>query len=517
MPENFDTDILVIGGGINGVGIARDAAGRGFKVTLCEQNDLASGTSSASTKLVHGGLRYLEQYAFKLVRAALSEREVLMTAAPHIITPLRFILPHSPGVRPGWLIRLGLFLYDHLGTREKLPGSGNLTLTNSDLGAALNPELKTASYYSDCWVDDSRLVVLNARDAASRGAKILTRTACTSASARDDGNGWDIRLRNTVTGAESVLRAKIVVNAAGPWAEGCLSNVIGEARVTPMRLVKGSHIVVPKMFEHDSAYIFQNPDRRIVFAIPYEGDYTMIGTTDEDFTGDLGTVSPSREEIDYLCATSNRFFERQITSEDIVWRFAGVRPLLADGAGSAKEATRGYRLDIQNIAGNSVLMSVLGGKITTYRKLAEQAVDQLVRICGRNEEPWTARVPLPGGGIPSGDLEAFIHKKKRAYGWLPGRVVERYARSYGSEIDILVGPAESLDDMGMDFGGGLYEREVQYLIDVEWAAKAEDVLWRRTKLGVAGGEAIHEKLSAWFNAGADDEALNTQEECNEAV
>lgn len=502
MPENFGADIFVIGGGVNGAGIARDAAGRGFKVTLCEQNDLASGTSSASTKLVHGGLRYLEHYEFKLVRAALSEREVLMAAAPHIITPLRFVLPHSPGVRPGWLIRLGLFLYDHLGTRQKLPGSGSIKLTESDIGASLNPDLKTASYYSDCWVDDSRLVVLNAQDAASRGAKILTRTACTSASVRDDGHGWDIRVRNTATGAERELSAKVVVNAAGPWAESCLSGVVRDARVTSMRLVKGSHIVIPKMFEHDGAYIFQNPDRRIVFAIPYEGDYTMIGTTDEDFTGDLGSVLPSREEIDYLCATSNRFFKRQISSDDIVWRFAGVRPLLADGAGSAKEATRDYRLDVQNIGEDAVLLSVLGGKITTYRKLAEQAVDQLVRLCRRNEGPWTATAPLPGGDIPSGDLDAFTHEKKRAYDWLPSHVVERYARSYGSEIDKVIGPAESLEDMGMDLGEGLYEREVQYLIDFEWAANAEDILWRRTKLGVTGGEALVQKLSDWFASGS---------------
>ena len=502
MPESFDADIFVIGGGINGVGIARDAAGRGFSVTLCEQNDLASGTSSASTKLVHGGLRYLEHYEFKLVRAALSEREVLMASAPHIISPLRFVLPHSPGVRPGWLIRLGLFLYDHLGKREKLPGSGNIKLTESDVGASLNPNLRTASCYSDCWVDDSRLVVLNAQDAASCGAKILTRTTCTSACVRENDRGWRVRVRDTATGAERELSAKVIVNAAGPWAESCLSGVVQDARVTSMRLVRGSHIVVPKMFGHDSAYIFQNPDRRIVFAIPYEGDYTMIGTTDEDFSGDLGNVSPSHKEIDYLCATANRFFKRQISSEDIVWQFAGVRPLLADGAGSAKEVTRDYRLDVQNVGRGAVLLSVLGGKITTYRKLAEQAVDQLVQLCGREEGPWTATASLPGGDIPAGDLDAFTEEKKRAYEWLPSSVVERYARSYGSEIDKVIGPAESVDDMGIDFGSGLYEHEVQYLIDFEWAANAEDILWRRTKLGVAGGEALVQNLSDWFDSGA---------------
>ena len=503
---DFDTEIFVIGGGINGAGIARDAAGRGFHVTLCEQNDLASGTSSASTKLIHGGLRYLEHYEFKLVRSALNEREVLLAAAPHIIKPMRFILPQSPGVRPAWLIRLGLFIYDHLGARKKLPGSGALKLFGSPFGNPLNPELTTASFYSDCWVDDSRLVVLNVRDAVARGAKILTRTTCVSASPRAQGDGWNVRLRDTVTGVETSMTAKIIVNAAGPWAEGCLENVVERAKVTPMRLVKGSHIVVPKMFDHDSAYIFQNPDRRIVFAIPYENDFTMIGTTDEDFDGDLAHISASEAEIEYLCETSNRFFGKQISKDDIVWKFAGVRPLLGGGAGSAKEVTRDYRLDVQDLGNNSVLLSVLGGKITTYRKLAEQAVDRLVQECGRDADAWTAQAPLPGGDIPSGDIAAFISEMQEKYSWLPADVVARYVRLYGSDTDALINPAESLDDMGEYFGAGLYEHEVQYLVDREWARNAEDILWRRTKLGVVGGVEVAEKLCRWFDAGAADEA-----------
>ena len=498
--SDFDTDIFVIGGGINGAGIARDAAGRGFRVTLCEQNDLASGTSSASSKLIHGGLRYLEHYEFKLVRAALNEREVLLAAAPHIIKPMRFILPQSPGVRPAWLIRLGLFIYDHLGERKKLPGSGALKLTGSPVGDPLKSALASASFYSDCWVDDSRLVVLNVRDAAARGAKVLTRTTCVSAKARDKDDGWNVRLRDTITGVETSMTAKIVVNAAGPWAEGCLENVVDRAKVTPMRLVKGSHIVVPKMFDHDSSYIFQNPDRRIVFAIPYENDFTMIGTTDEDYDGDLASISPSEAELDYLCETSNRYFTNPISKDDNVWKFAGVRPLLGGGGGSAKEVTRDYRLDVQHLGNNAVLLSVLGGKITTYRKLAEQAVDRLVQECGRNEGSWTAQTPLLGGDIPSGDIGAFTREMQGRYSWLPPEVVARYARLYGSDMGAVIGPAEKLEDMGLNFGAGLYEREVQYLVDREWATNAEDILWRRTKLGIVGGVEVTRKLSRWFDA-----------------
>ena len=498
--KDFDADLLVIGGGINGVGIARDAAGRGLDVVLCEKGDLAGGTSSTSTKLIHGGLRYLEHYEFKLVRSALSEREVLLKAAPHIVSPLRFILPQSPGVRPAWLIRIGLFLYDHLGGRERLPGSGSITLTGSPYGAPLKPELQKAAYYSDCWVDDSRLVALNALDASERGATILTRTECVQAAPDADGQGWQVTLVDHNDASRRHLHVRVVVNAAGPWAERCLGEVIDGVPATVMRLVRGSHIVVPKLFDHDSAYIFQNPDRRIVFAIPYEHDFTMIGTTDDDFNGDLDHVKASDYEIDYLCETANRFFAQPISKDDIVWAFSGVRPLLGGGGDQAKEVTRDYRLDLQKAVSGSAVLSVLGGKITTYRKLAEQAVTKLEGIFNTGKDAWTATATLPGGDIANADIDAFIAKAAATYSWLPSDLLRRFAIAYGTRMSVLLESVTNRDAMGAQVCPGLFECEIRYLVDHEWAKTAEDILWRRTKLGLHADQDAVSRLQDWMAA-----------------
>ncbi len=495
--NGFDADLLIIGGGINGAGIARDAAGRGLRVVLCEKGDLASGTSSASTKLIHGGLRYLEHYEFGLVRAALLEREVLLGNAPHIIWPLRFILPQSPGVRPAWLIRLGLFLYDHLGARKRLPGSGTFSLTDTPQGAPLKPGLTKAAYYSDCWVDDARLVVLNALDAKERGAKILTRTECLRAV--PEGKGWRAVLLDRRTGKEREVHARVVVNAAGPWAETCMTDVIDGAPVTSLRLVSGSHIIVPRLFDHDDAYIFQNPDRRIVFAIPYEHDFTMIGTTDEDFNGNLDEVRASDREVDYLLETANRFFQQQITKDDIARSFSGVRPLLGGGTDDAKAVTRDYRLDLGRSTEGAPVMSVLGGKITTYRKLAERAVAGLATILDMRAGSWTATAALPGGDAANGDMDAYARTLAERYPWLSEDLRQRYVRTYGTRTAALLQGAHSMADMGREFGAGLYEREVRYLVAEEWAVTAEDILWRRTKLGLHGGKTLADELQRWLD------------------
>ena len=493
----FDYDVMIIGGGINGVGIARDAAGRGLKTGLCEKGDLAGATSSASTKLVHGGLRYLENYEFGLVRASLQEREVLMAAAPHIISPLQFILPHSPGVRPYWLIRLGLFIYDHLGGREKLPASGPLDLRGSAYGSPLDAGFAKATYYYDCWVDDARLTVLNAMDARERGADILTRTQCVQATPLPEGGGWEVVLRDMTRGALHKRTARMVVNAAGPWASHCLDAVIEDMRPQATRLVRGSHIVVPKLFDHDSAYIFQNPDKRIVFAIPYEKDFTLIGTTDEDFKGNLDKVQASAAELDYICQTANRFFTRQISQADIVWSYAGVRPLLGGGE-EAKKVSRDYQLDVQRTASGAVALSVLGGKITTYRKLAEKAVSKICQLFGETRPAWTARVPLPGGDVEGADMKAFIARMAAAYDFLPAGLLERYALAYGSRLPEMLGQASSLADLGAELCPHLYEQEVRYLLAHEWAVTAEDILWRRTKLGLHAAAGDVKRLDSWI-------------------
>jgi glycerol-3-phosphate dehydrogenase len=494
-------DIVVVGGGINGAGIARDAAGRGLSVLLCEKNDLASATSSASTKLIHGGLRYLEYYEFRLVREALIEREVLLRAAPHIIWPLRFVLPHNKGLRPAWMIRLGLFLYDHLGGRKLLPASEGIDLRQHPAGAPLDAGLRKAFVYSDCWVQDSRLVVLNAMDAAERGAEVLTRVECLSA--RREGGLWRVVLRDRRSGARREVTARALVNAAGPWTAEFIQQRAGLSNAQSLRLVKGSHIVVPKLFDHAFPYIFQNPDGRIVFAIPYEDDFTLIGTTDVDFTGDAAEVAITEEETRYLCDAVNAYFKRKIAPADVVWTYSGVRPLYDDAAESASSATRDYVLQLDHRDGQAPLLSVFGGKITTFRKLAEHALAKLEEALGPLGQPWTAGATLPGGDMPNADFEGCLERFRQAHPWLPAALARRYLRNYGTRAERLLDGATSLEGLGDLLGDGLYAAELSYLMRAEWAQSAEDVLWRRSKMGLHVGEATKQKIEAWFGQQGD--------------
>ncbi|MBU9561586.1 glycerol-3-phosphate dehydrogenase [Burkholderia multivorans] len=494
-------DLLVVGGGINGAGIARDAAGRGLSVLLCEQDDLASHTSSASTKLIHGGLRYLEYKEFGLVRKALQERETLLRAAPHIMWPLRFVMPHMPNLRPAWLIRIGLFLYDHLAKRELLPGSRGIDMRRHAAGAPLVDSIRRGFVYSDGWVDDARLVVLNALDAKERGAEILTRTKLVSAERRSDE--WEARLQQP-DGAIRVVRARAIANAAGPWVGDVLHGALGRGAHHSVRLVKGSHIVTRRLFDHDHAYIFQNPDKRIIFAIPYERDFTLIGTTDVEYTSDPARVAIDRDETQYLCDSINRYFKRKISPADVHWTYSGVRPLLEDeNAANASAVTRDYRLEMDDGEG-APLLSVFGGKITTFRKLAEEAGDMLCRALDRDAPAWTAGAPLPGGDIANAKFDAFADAFAKRHRWLPAPLARRYARAYGTRAARVVGNAQSLADLGAEIVPGLFEAELRYLRDTEWATCAQDVLWRRSKLGlhVAPGtlDAASTALDAWFAA-----------------
>ncbi len=490
-------DIVVVGGGINGVGIARDAAGRGLSVLLCEKSDLASATSSASTKLIHGGLRYLEYYEFRLVREALIEREVLLRAAPHIIWPMRFVLPHNKGLRPAWMIRLGLFLYDHLGGRKMLPPCEAIDLRRHPAGAPLAADLSKAFVYSDCWVQDSRLVVLNALDARERGAEVLTRVECVSA--RREGPNWRVVLRDRRDGNQREVEARALVNAAGPWTAEFIEQRAGLNKAKSLRLVKGSHIVVRRLFEHEFPYIFQNPDGRIVFAIPYENDFTLIGTTDVDFEGELGQVSISEDEVAYLCAAVNAYFTRKIRPEDVVWSYSGVRPLYDDEAESASSATRDYVLELDQGAGRAPLLSVFGGKITTYRRLAEQALEKLEDALGPLGAPWTAAVPLPGGDIPDADFEGYLKGFCDGHPWLPTDLARRYLRAYGTRTERLIDGATGLEGLGEHLGDGLYAAEVDYLVRFEWVESADDLLWRRSKLGLHVSDETRQRLAAWLD------------------
>ncbi|MEM7696611.1 MAG: glycerol-3-phosphate dehydrogenase [Pseudomonadota bacterium] len=474
-------DVFVIGGGINGCGIARDLAGRGYATALAEKVDFASGTSSWSTKLIHGGLRYLEHYEFRLVREALLEREVLWGMAPHIIWPLRFVLPHHKGLRPKWLLRTGLFLYDNLGGRKALPGTKTLNLAKDPAGAPLTDDFATAFEYSDCWVDDSRLVVLNARDAADRGATIYARTEVTSV--RPDGDLWEITLR-AADGAITTTRARAVVNAAGPWVDKVLGQSFGRNDAKNVRLVQGSHIVIRQKFAHDKAYIFQNADKRIIFAIPYEDDFTLVGTTDRDFEGDPRDAKITPEETRYLCEAASAYFKEPVRENDIVWTYSGVRPLYDDGASAAQEATRDYVLKRDGGEGKPVSLNVFGGKLTTYRKLAEAAVAELSAALGEKGKPWTGSAPLPGGHFPLAESKTYHKRLLEAYPFVPEALAKRLARLYGTRADAILKGAGGLDGLGRCFGADLYAREVQYLVDHEWARTAEDVLWRRTKLGL---------------------------------
>jgi glycerol-3-phosphate dehydrogenase len=498
-------DLLVVGGGINGAGIARDAAGRGLSVVLVEKDDLAAHTSSASTKLIHGGLRYLEHYEFGLVRKALLEREVLLRSAPHLMSPLRFVMPHDPSMRPAWMIRTGIWLYDHLARREVLPGSAAIRLASHPAGAPLKPVFERAYTYYDGRVDDARLVVLSARDAADRGAVVLTRTEAVSAAPAD--GGWHVRLGGP-QGGERTVHARALVNATGPWATRFLDQALQQRGTRSLRLVRGSHIVVPKRFEHDMAYVFQGPDRRIVFAIPYESDFTLIGTTDTEHDADLDQVQASADEIAYLCERANRYFRSPISPADVVWHYAGVRPLLDDEAGDPAAVTRDYLLEFSRAP--APLLTVWGGKITTFRKLAEDAVDQLAPALGSRSPAWTAGARLPGGdlsgsivetGLPDRDFAAFRAATTRAHPGLPPALVGRLARQYGARIDRILGEAGSLARLGGEIAPGLHEAELRYLANEEWARSAADVAWRRTKLGLRLAPAALERIENWFERG----------------
>jgi glycerol-3-phosphate dehydrogenase len=483
--DSSEYDLAIIGGGINGCGIARDAAGRGWRVFLCDRADLASGTSSASTKLIHGGLRYLEHYEFRLVREALMEREVLWGIAPHIIWPLRFVLPYHKKLRPAWLLRLGLFIYDHLGGRKRLPPTRTLRLKSDPAGAMLKPEFTKAFEYSDCWVEDSRLVVLNARDAADRGATIATRTACVSA--ERSGGHWNVTLHDQVTDQFRSIRTKVLVNAAGPWVAEVAGSVIRANVPATIRLVQGSHIVVRRLYDHKSCYIFQNADGRIFFVIPYERDFTLIGTTDQDFTGDPGDVRASPAEIDYLCQSTSAYLRKAVTPDMVVWSYSGVRPLFDDGSSAAQEATRDYVLKLDAPPADAALLSVFGGKITTYRRLAESALALLqphLPVVPGRAAGWTGQVSLPGGDFP---MDSFDHQVATAvarYKFIPELTLRRLLRAYGTRIHHVLDGATCSADLGQVFGADLTEAEVRYLMQAEWARTAEDVAWRRSKLGL---------------------------------
>jgi glycerol-3-phosphate dehydrogenase len=527
-------DVLVVGGGINGAGIARDLAGRGLKVVLCEQDDLARHTSSSSTKLIHGGLRYLEYYEFSLVRKALAERELLLKSAPHIMWPLRFVMPHDASMRPVWMVRIGLFLYDHLAKREWLPASGTVNLRSHPTGAPLKPQYTRGFVYSDGWVDDARLVLLNALDAAERGATILTRTRCERAERTPQG--WRATLQ-PAGGAAIEVQARALVNAAGPWTGEFLRNRAQVASSRSLRLVKGSHIVVKKLFDHDHAYIFQNPDKRIIFAIPYEGEFTLIGTTDVEIDGAPDSARIDATEIAYLCEQASRYFAQPVRPADVVWSYSGVRPLLDDESGDASAVTRDYLLEFDDgapAAGpprgghspaggrraapwgpGSPLLSVWGGKITTFRKLAEEAADELVQRLGENRPAWTATALLPGGDLsawigppqrPDLDIARFIDALGRQYPLLPAATCQRWARCYGGHVDRLLGGADAAsgpnadpaNGLGAEVAPGLYEAELHHLHRNEWARSADDVLWRRTKLGLHYSPAQREQVDRWW-------------------
>jgi len=504
-------DVLVVGGGINGAGIARDLAGRGVSVLLCEQDDLANHTSSASTKLIHGGLRYLEYREFGLVRKALAEREVLLKAAPHIMRPLSFVMPHDPSMRPAWMIRAGLFLYDHLAHREVLPGSRGVDLRRDPVGAPLQRRYTRGFMYSDGWVDDARLVVLCAVDAAERGARIETRLRCVEA--HRDADGWFVRLvprGRASDDRERRVRARALVNAAGPWAAAFLEHAVHRADVRSLRLVKGSHIVVPQLYAHPHAYIFQNADGRIIFAIPFEGSFTLIGTTDVEHHGAIGDAHIDRSEIEYLCAQASRYFERPVTPDQVVWTYSGVRPLLDDEHGNPAAVTRDYRLELDDTQG-APLLSVWGGKLTTFRKLAEEAAQRLVpalqaRGVTMTRGDWTAAAPFPGGDIvewlgtraaPPREVEAnferFVQKLAERHADVSPPLLRRLARAYGTRaVALLEG------GLGEPIAPQLHVGELRYLVEREWARGAEDVLWRRSKLGLHLDDAGRAAVADWF-------------------
>jgi D-erythritol 1-phosphate dehydrogenase len=489
-PEPFD--LFIIGGGINGAGIARDAAGRGLRVALCEKGDLAEGTSSRSGKLIHGGLRYLEYYEFRLVHEALIEREVLLTIAPHIVWPMRFVLPHSAGQRPAWLVRIGLFLYDHLSSRRKLPGARRIDLQRTPEGEPLRADLHTAFEYSDCWVDDARLVLLNVLDANHRGAEVFVRQEAVRAR-RDDGL-WSVTIRGP-DGGESDLRAKVLVNAAGPWVENVIHGVIGSNASRRVRLVKGSHLIVPKFWQGEQAYLLQNDDKRVIFVNPYEGDLCLIGTTDIPYEDAPDSVAIDGNERDYLMRAVNRYMRRQLEPKDVMHAYSGVRPLYDDKSRSPSAVTRDYVFDVD---GTPPVLSIFGGKITTYRKLAEHALQKLAPRFGEFRGEWTATSPLPGGNMPDADFDAYLSKLRARYPWLSPHLAHHYARLYGTRTEELLDGVASVGGLGRHFGSNLYECEADFLIRTEWARDAEDVLERRTKHYLHMTPAQCDAFAAWM-------------------
>lgn len=489
-------DIFVIGGGINGASVARDAVGRGYSVALAEMNDLASGTSSAATKLIHGGLRYLEHYEFRLVHEALAEREVLWAAAPHIIWPLRFVLPHHKGLRPAAVLRAGLALYDYMGGRRLLPPTKTLDLTRDEAGKPLKPGYKLAFEYSDCWVNDARFVVLNARDAADRGASVHVRTKVVSAR-REDG-GWTVELDGE-DGRQSV-RARMLINASGPWVDDVINQAMGKNGAHNVRLVQGSHIVVRKLYDHDRCYFFQNSDGRIFFAIPYEGEFTLIGTTDRDYHGDPKDVAITEEETDYLLKATNEYFAQSVARDDIVWSYSGVRPLFDDGASAAQEATRDYVLKLDGDAANGAVINVFGGKLTTSRRLAESVLEKIEEVLGKKGPAWTKSATLPGGDFGPKSFDAELRRLGMDYPQMNAGLLRRMMRLYGTRAKAVLGTARSEADLGTHFGADLYAAEVDYLVANEWARTAQDILWRRTKLGLKVGAEDATRLEEYLAA-----------------
>ena len=494
-------DLLIVGGGINGAGIAADASGRGLSVLLCEQGDLASATSSASSQLIHGGLRYLEHGHFRLVHEALVEREVLLRKAPHLIQPQRFILPHRAHLRPRWLIRTGLFLYDHLASRGQLPASKALSLS-ADENNPLKAAFKHGFQYYDCKVDDARLVVANALQARQQGACIITRTRCQTAH-REDGL-WHVVLEDVNSGLRHQLHAKVLINATGPWAQSFIEKRLKQDSPRHIRLIKGSHFVVKKLYSGDQAYLLQNDDQRVVFVIPYCDNFTLVGTTDTEYSGDPAAAAMDGDEETYLLQAVNQCFERQLISEDIVWRYAGVRPLCDDASANARDISRDYILELDvDGAGEAPLLSIFGGKITTYRKLAETALGQLQPYLPHMGGNWTARASLVGGDIPSNNAEDYsqwLGSQARAYPGLNRALIARLSRAYGSKIVDVLGDAVTVADLGLCFGADLYQREVEYMVETEWVASAQDILWRRSKLGLLFKQGQVERLEAFVRA-----------------
>lgn len=500
-------DLFIVGGGVNGTGIAADACGRGLSVMLCEQSDLASATSSASSKLIHGGLRYLEHYEFRLVREALAEREVLLENAPHLIKPLRFVLPHRPHLRPAWMIRIGLFLYDHLTSRGKLPSSKGFRIEAGEKSNPLNDSINYGFKYSDCRVDDSRLVILNAIAAREQGATILTRNRCQSAYRK---NGlWHISVEDLVTGKVTYCRAKALINAAGPWAQRFIEGKLQQESPRNVRLIKGSHFVVPKMYQGDEAYILQNEDHRIVFVIPYNNDFTLIGTTDKEYLGDPKDVAMDREEEAYLLDVVNKHFNQQIEASDILWRYSGVRPLCDDESDSPSAITRDYTLELEADDNDKApLLSIFGGKITTYRKLSEAAIEELKPYFPFMGQAWTAQAPLPGGDIDGMEYDQWVWQIAQVYPWLQASMLQRLTNAYGTRIHHVIQGADKMSALGECFGKDLYACEVDYLIREEWARNAEDVIWRRSKLGLYLNEAQVARLEEYVKVRITELDLN---------